>query len=200
MSDADHLPEDCPIADSVKAHTAPAAGHGPGHGGGHKPGSDHDAPTVGSAAALAGIKSEGRNGVTTTLENPHFRQIGGEPAIRALVERFYYYMDSRPEAATIRAMHEPNLGPTKDVLIKFLTGWLGGPQLYAAERGQPRLRKKHLPFAIGDAERDAWMDCMKLALNDTVSNPGLRDELTKAFFKTAHFLRNQPGEHHDHHR
>lgn len=205
-----HAPEDCPIADSVKAKTAPESGHGPHasaqppggkpHGGGmHKSGSDHDAPTVGSAAALAGIKSQGRQGVAMVQENPHYQLIGGEAAIRQLVDRFYYHMDTRPQAQTVRAMHEANLAPTKDVLVKFLSGWLGGPQLYAAERGQPRLRKKHLPFAIGDAERDAWMDCMTAALADVVPDAGLRAELTKAFYKTAHFLRNQPGENHDHH-
>ena len=100
-------------------------------------------------------------------------------------------MDTLPEARTIRAMHTPNLGPVKEVLYKFLVGWLGGPQLYVAERGHPRLRKKHLPFPIGNAERDAWMNCMLRALDDVVPDEALRIDLAGAFFKTASFLRNQ---------
>ncbi|MCK9991251.1 MAG: group II truncated hemoglobin [Rugosibacter sp.] len=123
--------------------------------------------------------------------NLHFDRIGGKDAIRRLVDLFYHYMDTLPEAQTIRAMHPPELAPVKEVLFKYLVGWLGGPPLYVAERGHPRLRKRHLAFPIGEAERDAWMACMTRAIDDVVTDPALKTELTQAFSKTATFLRNQ---------
>jgi hemoglobin len=113
--------------------------------------------------------------VTTAAETPgnlHFDRIGGESAVRNLVDRFYHHMDTLPEAQKIRAMHPPKLAPIKEVLFKYLVGWLGGPPLYVAER-------------------DAWMACMTRALDEVVTDAGLKTELTQAFFKTATFLRNQ---------
>ena len=122
--------------------------------------------------------------------NPHYEKIGGEPAVAALVEAFYRLMDTLPEAAGIRAMHEPDLSHTKAVLKLFLSEWLGGPRVYSAERGQPHLRRRHMPFPIGEAERDAWMLCMKGALDEVVADEALRAQLMQAFFKTADFIRN----------
>jgi hemoglobin len=158
----------------------------------HVPAGEHAAPTVGSTTALLGIQA-GRDGIAAAAipPNPHFERIGGGIAIRALVERFYHHMDTLPEARGIRALHPPNLEPVKEVLWKYFVGWMGGPQLYAAERGHPRLRRRHLSFPIGDAERDAWMQCMTLALAEVVTDDALREELAQAFYKTATFLRNQ---------
>ncbi|QSA99276.1 group II truncated hemoglobin [Methylococcus sp. EFPC2] len=125
------------------------------------------------------------------LRNPHYEQIGGEDAVRRLVERFYQLMDERPQAAVIRAMHAEDLSSAKEKLFLFLSGWLGGPPLYAERYGPPRLRQAHLGFAIDEKARDAWMDCMKLALAEEVADPALRAQLTASFFKTADFLRNQ---------
>jgi len=131
--------------------------------------------------------------VLQTISNPHFELIGGELSISRLVDRFYFYMDSLPEASGIRAMHEPDLSHTKAVLVKFLTEWLGGPKLYSVERGHPRLRQKHITFHIGEAERDAWMLCMRHALEEVVLDAGVRQQITQAFFKTADFIRNNKG-------
>lgn len=127
------------------------------------------------------------------MQNPHFGKIGGKEPIARLVERFYFYMDTLPEAATIRAMHEPDLAHTKVVLNKFLVEWLGGPKVYSAERGHPRLRQKHITFRIGEAERDAWMLCMRRAMDDVVSDPELKTQMEQAFFKTADFIVNDRG-------
>ncbi|WP_341674829.1 group II truncated hemoglobin [Niveibacterium sp. SC-1] len=132
--------------------------------------------------------------------NPHFALLGGVEAITRLVERFYLHMDTLPEAAAIRAMHPANLGPVKEVLVRFLSEWMGGPPRYSTERGHPRLRQRHLPFPIGVAERDAWMLCMRLALQDIVSDAALAHQLENAFFKTADFIRNDKDHHHEHHR
>jgi hemoglobin len=124
------------------------------------------------------------------MSNPHFESIGGEAVIIQLVDKFYYYMNTLPEAAGIRSMHAADLSHTKQVLVKFLIEWLGGPKVYSAERGHPSLRKKHMHFPIGESERDAWMSCMRHAMEDVVSNATLRQQLEQAFFKTANFIRN----------
>ncbi|GLU32174.1 group II truncated hemoglobin [Trinickia caryophylli] len=121
---------------------------------------------------------------------PPFARIGGEVAVTRLVEAFYRQMDTRPDAAGIRAMHGPDLGPVKTVLIKYLCEWLGGPQRYSAERGHPRLRMRHAAFPIGVAERNAWLACMGAALDETGVEPVLRDELMQAFSRLADWLRN----------
>jgi hemoglobin len=122
--------------------------------------------------------------------NPHYQMLGGEQGIQKLVALFYELMDVLPQAQTIRAMHPPDLSHAKDRLFMFLSGWLGGPPLYEERFGHPRLRQKHMSFPIGEAERDAWMLCMTLALDEVVAEPALRTQLTQSFFKTADFLRN----------
>lgn len=122
--------------------------------------------------------------------NPHYARLGGEPAVRRLVDAFYRAMDTRPDARTIRAMHEPDLSATKAVLVQYLCEWLGGPKAYSASRGAPMLRRRHHPFDIDAAARDAWMACMRQALDETCDDAALRDELIAAFYKVADFIRN----------
>lgn len=128
--------------------------------------------------------------VVTAAANPHFARIGGEVAVARLVDAFYRWMDELPEAVGIRAMHEPDLSQTKAVLRLYLHDWLGGPRLYSAQRGRPALRRRHLPFSIGQAERDAWLLCMRHALDEVVADAGLRAELMAAFTRTAEAIRN----------
>jgi hemoglobin len=127
----------------------------------------------------------------------HFKRIGGAAMVDRLVEAFYARVDSLPEARTIRAMHAPDLTATKTVLKRYLGEWMGGPQLYSRERGHPRLRKRHLRFKIGEVERDAWLLCMRGALDEVVVDRALREELLRAFFKLADWMRNEPGNPHD---
>ena len=114
------------------------------------------------------------------------------PAIERLVDRFYYHMDNLPAAAVIRAMHPQQLGAVKAILVKYLTEWTGGPRSYSGQHGQPRLRHRHSRFSIGDAERDAWMACMRAALLEVVANAELRAKLDAAFYRIADSLRNGP--------
>ena len=123
--------------------------------------------------------------------NPHYDAIGGEAAVRRLVERFYQLMEELPQARDVRGLHPADLAETKERFFLFLSGWLGGPPLYAERFGHPRLRQRHMPFPIGDAERDAWMACMTRALTEEVADERLRAQLVAAFFKTADFLRNR---------
>jgi hemoglobin len=123
--------------------------------------------------------------------NPHYHLLGGETAVKQLVERFYQLMDELPEATTIRALHPADLTQAKERLFLFLSGWLGGPPLYTERFGQPHLRRAHLAFPIDEAARDAWMRCMTQALNEQAPDPELFTQLLDSFYKTADFLRNQ---------
>jgi hemoglobin len=126
-------------------------------------------------------------------ELSHYQRIGGAEKVRELVTRFYRLMDVLPEAYGIRKMHAADLQGANDKLFKFLSGWMGGPQLFVAEYGHPMLRRRHLPFVIGDAERDQWMLCMNQALTEVVQDDALRGELSEAFGKVADHMRNRAG-------
>jgi hemoglobin len=119
-----------------------------------------------------------------------FDIIGGQPTVDRLVEAFYRRMDTLPEAAELRAMHHPDLTMTIDVLKRYLGEWMGGPNLYSAERGHPRLRMRHMKFVIGPAERDAWMLCMRGALEETIPDAFIRDQIADPLAKLADFMRN----------
>jgi hemoglobin len=129
--------------------------------------------------------------MSPSLPPSHYERLGGEARVRALVDRFYSHMDELPEVWGIRKMHAEDLAGSRQKLFDFLSGWLGGPQLYVEKHGQPFLRRRHLPFPIDDAARDQWMHCMQLALAEVVEDAGLRDELLRAFQKVADHMRNQ---------
>lgn len=130
-------------------------------------------------------------------EISNFDRIGGLAVIDRLVEVFYDRMDRLPEAAVIRTMHAPDLGGTRNILKRYLTEWLGGPKLYSVEKGHPRLRQRHLGFSIGNAERDAWLLCMRGALDEAVEDEVARAEIYAAMAKLADWMRNQAGNPHD---
>ena len=120
---------------------------------------------------------------------------GGENAgvekIRQLVDAFYDVMDSDPTAATIRAMHPQDLTNSREKLFMFLTGWTGGPQLYIERYGNPFLRRRHLPFEIGESERDQWMQCMIKAMHQLGYAEPLMVKLASALYEVADFMRNK---------
>lgn len=125
------------------------------------------------------------------MQNPHYDRLGGEKAVRELVDRFYDLMDSRDDVMELRRIHAPDLSDARDKLFMFLSGWLGGPSLYIERFGHPRLRQRHMPFAIGEVERDQWMSCMDQAMHEMQIDAALHKELYAAFYKTADFMRNQ---------
>jgi hemoglobin len=116
---------------------------------------------------------------------------GNTEAVRNLVERFYDIMDSDDRAAGIRALHPQDLTSSREKLFMFLTGWMGGPQLYIERYGHPFLRRKHLPFAIGENERDQWMYCMVKAMNDIGLSESIISSLSAALWDVADFMRNR---------
>ncbi len=121
-----------------------------------------------------------------------YEAIGGAEATQRLCDRFYDHMDSLAEAAEVRALHPADLKGSREKFADFLSGWLGGPQLYVEKYGHPRLRMRHIHFPIGDQVRDQWMLCMRLALAEVVADAELRDALERAFSGVADHMRNQP--------
>ena len=115
----------------------------------------------------------------------------GTANVRALVETFYDIMDSDPKAATIRALDPADLTSLREKLFMFLTGWTGGPQLYIERYGHPRLRARHMPFSIGETERDQWMYCMIQAMHTLNLDDDVRLKLAEQLYGVADFMRNQ---------
>jgi hemoglobin len=103
-------------------------------------------------------------------------------------------MDQQEEVKKLRDLHAKSLKMSREKLFLFLSGWLGGPDLYVQKYGHPRLRARHLPFSIGIEERDQWIYCMRQALSDMGLEAGLQEELNQAFFRTADFMRNRSEE------
>jgi hemoglobin len=122
-----------------------------------------------------------------------YELMGGEAPVRELVDRFYDLMDLEPDYAGLRALHPADLGASRDKLFWFLSGWLGGPDLYQSRFGHPRLRARHLPYAIGIAERDQWMACMTQAMAERAVEPSMAQRLAESFFGTADWMRNRGG-------
>lgn len=124
-----------------------------------------------------------------------YELLGGDKTgienIRRLVETFYDIMDSDTKVTELRALHQADLTETREKLFMFLTGWTGGPQLYIERYGHPRLRARHLPFAIGETERDQWMYCMISAMHKIGIDETLLTKLATQLYGVADFMRNK---------
>ena len=129
----------------------------------------------------------------TDVQETAYARIGREPGVRALVDRFYDLMDLEADYAALRAVHGPTLESAREKLFLYLCGWLGGPQHYVQRYGHPRLRARHLPFAIGVRERDQWLACMRQAMHEAGVDAALAAQLQQAFFGTADWMRNREG-------
>ena len=130
--------------------------------------------------------------MNTTSMTP-YEKLGGETAIRTLVHRFYELMDELPEAYSVRKLHPQSLAGAELALFEFLSGWFGGPGLYVAKKGHPRLRMRHAPYAIGAGVRDEWMLCMTQALTEQVMDVNFRNSLIYKFSEMASHLLNTDG-------
>jgi hemoglobin len=104
-----------------------------------------------------------------------FEQVGGEPTFRRLVHTFYQGVAADRE---LRAMYpEEDLGPAEERLALFLMQYWGGPRTYSDERGHPRLRMRHAPFAVDRAAHDAWLRHMRAAVDELGLAPGHEQQL-----------------------
>ncbi len=126
------------------------------------------------------------------LKNTPYIVIGGDGEVRRIVDTFYDLMDLEPAFARLREVHPGPLDSARDKLYWFLSGWLGGPQLYQEKFGHPRLRMRHMPFHISSIERDQWMACMTQALGVCEVAPKVQKWLLGQLFGTADWMRNQP--------
>lgn len=127
------------------------------------------------------------SGETVTL----YEAIGGDETVRALTRRFYELMDQLPEAARCRAIHPQDLSGSEAKLYDYLTGYLGGPPVYVEKYGHPRLRSRHFGAPIGVAERDEWLLCFSMAMEETITNPKLRDIIWAPVERLAHHMQNR---------
>lgn len=123
-------------------------------------------------------------------ESTLYEKIGGEATVRSLVNEFYHLMDTLEEAKGIRAQHHGDLEPIKEKLFDFLSGWLGGPQLFVQKYGHPKLRARHLPFKIGLSERDQWITCMFKAMETVGITEPDATIIRSALFRLADHMRN----------
>ena len=137
--------------------------------------------------------------VTATKQTPEvsspsmFDILGGEPGIRALVDRFYDVMEVDADLKLLREVHGASLVQARDKLYWYLCGYFGGPQHYIERFGHPRLRARHLPFSIGIAERDQWLLCMARAMKELEYPEPLMDRMLEIFFGVADWMRNREG-------
>lgn len=124
-----------------------------------------------------------------TLDTP-FEQLGGAAGVWQLVRRFHALMDGLPEAYTARSVSPQDLRRSEESLFDFLSGWFGGPCLPIPKEGHPCLRMRHSPYAVGTAQRDAWMQCMAQALTEQVADVALRTRLIETFSQIADHMVN----------
>lgn len=129
--------------------------------------------------------------MTFGIDNTPYEAIGGDEQVRLLVDTFYDHMDREADFATIRNLHPADLTDSRQKLYEFLSGWLGGPNLYIEKHGHPRLRGRHMPFSIGETERDQWLACMNRAMDDLGIEGDLRAFLDQRFAHVANFMRNR---------
>ena len=132
------------------------------------------------------MESTARDGA----EPSFYEAVGGEETFTRLVRRFYAEVDSDPELR--RVYPSRDLGPATEHLRLFLIQYWGGPASYNELRGHPRLRMRHARFAIGQAERDAWLRHMRTALDELDLDPDRDAELWRYLVMAAHSLVNEP--------
>ncbi|QWE13808.1 group II truncated hemoglobin [Polynucleobacter sp. AP-Sving-400A-A2] len=125
-------------------------------------------------------------------KNP-YEMIGGTAKIEELVDRFYDLMALEEHFEALRTIHPQDLSSSREKLKLFLSGWLGGPDIYSPKHGHPMLRARHLPFKIGIKERNQWLACMYRAMEDCGIDKQIGAQLEESFFNTADWMRNQPN-------
>ncbi|PQV64117.1 hemoglobin [Abditibacterium utsteinense] len=115
---------------------------------------------------------------------------GGEAAFFRLVQRFYQGVAEDP---ILRPLYPEDMSEAERNTALFLIQFCGGPATYSAQKGHPRLRMRHYPFAIGKKERDAWVFHMNRAVESEIENEAVRAYLHQYFERTATFLINSPS-------
>ncbi|QBF84874.1 globin [Shewanella maritima] len=117
--------------------------------------------------------------------------IGGDKVIKAIAHEFYQQMQQRKETAELLAIHRAPIAESEQKLYEFLSGWLGGPNLYQQKYGHPALRARHMPFAIDENMRDQWLICMRAAIEIHIKKPEHQQVIIQAISTLADHMRNQ---------
>lgn len=134
-----------------------------------------------------------QNPSTTNLEYGHedasYRAAGELTGITQLVNDFYDVMSTLPEAENILRMHPSDLSESRQKLIYFLSGWLGGPKLYAEHYGGINIPLAHQHLHIDSDERDAWLTCMQKAIDQQNYSTSFRAYLIKQLTIPAERIR-----------
>jgi hemoglobin len=137
-------------------------------------------------------EAEARAPETPAPDVSFYEVVGGEETFTRLVSRFYAEVEADP---ALRAVYPSrDLGPAAEHLRLFLMQYWGGPGTYSERRGHPRLRMRHARFAIGAAERDAWLRHMRTALDEIALDPARDQELWQYLVMAAHSLVNTAPE------
>ena len=118
-----------------------------------------------------------------------YQSVGGEAGITRLVNRFYDLMDSLPEARALRDMHPLDLTTSRQKLIYFLSGWMGGPKLFAEHYGSISLPVAHAHLPVDVDSKAMWLHCMATALEQLDYPPELRAYLLGKFETPAESIR-----------
>lgn len=121
--------------------------------------------------------------------NSLYAHLGGEEGVIRLVKAYIKALQTLPDAQKLRRLYPADLSKYELRMTEFLSTWLGGPALYQERHGMPMLRESHRCFGIDGEARDAWMLCMRTALQETVSDESLRLYLEGAFWRVADSLR-----------
>lgn len=120
-----------------------------------------------------------------------YEAAGGEQTFTRLVERFYAGVEADPVLRPLYPEDAEQFAAAQEHLKLFLIQYWGGPATYSERRGHPRLRMRHLPFAIGRRERDAWLRHMLAALDSLALDPRVRGELVEYFESAANAMINR---------
>ena len=123
------------------------------------------------------------------VQDSSYTTAGKLEGIKVLVDSFYNYMDTLADAKKIRDMHPKDLELSKDKLTLFLCGWLGGPRMYQEKYGSISIPEIHKTLQVGEAERDAWLSCMKMAVDDQPYPESFKTYLLEQLFVPAERIR-----------
>ncbi len=131
--------------------------------------------------------------MSTVLPNSPYARLGGADAVARLVKVFYDIVETSPEGAPLAAMHAKGHGlqHARVEQVMFLSGFLGGPPLYAEHHGHMNVKTIHAHLEITAVERDSWLVCMDKALTQTETEPTLHKQLMAHFTRISHMLQNR---------
>jgi len=120
-----------------------------------------------------------------------YEQLGGATGVRQLVNAFYDHMETSPDAAALRAMHAPDLGPMRQTLFEFLSGWLGGPRTYFERVNAKCMMSAHAGIPISQGDTDQWLACMRRALQLLDIADDTRAFIDNAFTRVGNAMVNR---------